>query len=96
MDEAPKEFEFFEMFFSPELLIPIALVFVVVLLGRGFFRINNGDDEMEKFIALGGDKLDFEAFERFAKQRRFYGNLLLCAALLVVAGLYVYFLTTIV
>ena len=96
MDEAPKEFEFFEMFFSPELLIPIVLVFVAVLLGRGFFRLNNGDDAMEKFIALGGDKLDSDEFERFARQRRFYGNLLLSAMLLVVLGLYVYFLMTIV
>lgn len=96
MDESRKEFEFFEMFFSPELLIPIVLVFVVVLLGRGFFRLNNGDDAMEKFIAYGGDKLDSDAFERFVKERKFYGNLLLCAALVVVAGGYVYFLMTIV
>ena len=94
MDSAPKEFEFFEMFFSPELLVPIALVFVAVLVCRAFFKLNNGDDEMEKFIALGGDKLDGQAFENFVKYRRFWGNSILLAILIAAVGVYIYFITT--
>ena len=94
MDNAPKEFEFFGMFFSPELLVPIVLVFVVVLVCRVFFKLNSGDDEMEKFIALGGDKLDTRAFENFVKYRRFWGNSILLAVLLAAVSAYIYFVTT--
>ena len=89
-----KNFEFFEMFFSPELLVPIVLVFVVVLVCRAFFKLNCGDDEMEKFIALGGDKLDGAAFEDFVKYRRLWGNSILLAVLFAAIGAYIYFITT--
>lgn len=71
----------------------IVLIFVMFAAGfvltYSFFKVNRSEigDEMETFIRNGGDKSDDVAFEKFRKGRKFFKNLLIFIAfLMLVAG----------
>lgn len=76
-----EDFDLLRILFLPEVAVPMLLVLSAVFLMRRFYVLNYRSDDMRKFIAAGGNKLDDEEFRRFVRMRRLFGNALIISSL---------------
>ncbi len=86
-----EDFDLLRILFLPEFAVPMLLVLSAVFLMRRFYVLNYRSDDMRKFIAAGGNKLDDEEFRRFVRMRRLFGNALIISSLTAVAAAYAAF-----
>lgn len=86
-----EDFDFLRILFSPGVAVPLLLVLSAAFLMRRFYVLNCRSDDMRKFIAAGGNKLDDEEFRRFVRMRRLFGNALIISSLTAVVSAYAAF-----
>lgn len=86
-----EDFDFLRILFSPGVAVPLLLALFAAFLMRRFYVFNYRSDDMGKFIAAGGNKLDEAEFRRFARTRRLFGNALIISFLTAVAAAYAVF-----
>ena len=65
--------------------------FVNVVLARAFIHVNRSCDFLESYIKSGGDKTDIRAYERFVRERKLRGNILIaCVAIPIFVGYFIF------
>ncbi len=73
------------------IVAPILVVLCIVVLGCMFCKINYSEDyeNMDKFLASGGDKTNAEAYSKYIESRKRKFNAMIVAALAVVITAYI-------
>lgn len=73
------------------IVAPILVVLCIVVLGCMFCKINYSEDyeNMDKFLAAGGDKTNAEAYSKYIESRKRKFNAMIVAALAVVITAYI-------
>ena len=80
-----------EILFYPEVYIPLLFLFINVVLARAFIHVNRSCDFLESYIKSGGDKTDIRAYERFVRERKLRGNILIaCVAIPIFIGYFIF------
>ncbi len=76
------------------IVAPIFAVLFIVVLGCMFCKINYSEDyeNMDKFLATGGDKTNAEAYSKYIEARKRKFNAMIVAALAIVIAAYIAFI----